>query len=192
MLRDKLAETLAIHAEEIADSCHELGRLDFLSDREEEIWSPLFAICRVLCPDRWGELTRAAVDISTAKTAEARKHTELAHQHEDVAQQIEFGERALRDLIQIIGSRRTKSISTADAIPALRELPTGPWRAYRGEGLKPGIEGSMLLASLLEPFVVRPRTIRLRPKSQGANGSTAKGYVLADLMEAAKKTGVFP
>jgi hypothetical protein len=79
-----------------------------------------------------------------------------------------------------------------EAIPALRDLPTGPWRAFRGEGLKPNIEGSMMLASLLEPFGVRPRTIRLRPKSQGANGSTAKGYVLADLIEAAQKTGVFP
>jgi hypothetical protein len=49
----------------------------------------------------------------------------------------------------------------------------------------------MLLASLLEPFGVRPRTIRLRPKSQGPSGSTAKGYVLAELIEAAKKIGVF-
>lgn len=88
--------------------------------------------------------------------------------------------------------RRRTSISTVEAIPALRDLPTGPWRAFRGEGLKTNIEGSMMLASLLEPFGVRSRTIRVRPKSQGPNGSTAKGYVLADLMEAAQKTGVFP
>jgi hypothetical protein len=190
-LRDKLVELVAIHAEEIADAYTDLGRLEFLSDREEEIWSPLFAICRVLCPDRWSELTRSAVDISTAKTAEAKKFTDLPQQ-EDAAQQVEYGERALRDLISVTQSRRRKSISTADAIPALRDLPTGPWRAFRGEGLKPNIEGSMMLASLLEPFGVRPRTIRLRPKSLGANGSTAKGYVLADLVEAARKTGVFP
>jgi hypothetical protein len=190
-LRDKLAEMLANNSERIADAYVDLGRFDFLADREEEIWSPLFSICRALCPDRWGELVRAAVDISTAKTAEARKFTDLP-QHEYAAQRIEYGERAVRDLIQIIRSQKKKSISTADAIPALRELPTAPWRAFRGEGLKPGIEGSMMLASLLEPFGVRPRTIRLRPKSQGANGSTIKGYALAALTEAGQKTGVFP
>jgi hypothetical protein len=191
-LRDKLTELIAIRSQAIADAYTDLGRLDFLADREEEIWMPLFTICRVLCPDRWHELIRVAVDISTAKTAEAKKFTDIP-QHEAAAQQIEFGERVLRDLIHVMESRRRKSISTADAVPALRDLPTGPWRAFRGEGLKPNIEGSMLLASLLEPFGVRPRTIRLRPKSQGgASGSTAKGYVLCDLQEAAEKTGVFP
>jgi putative DNA primase/helicase len=190
-LRDRLAEMVSTQAVKIADAYSDLGRLDFLTDREEEIWSPLFSMCRVLCPDRWDELIRVAVDISTAKTAEAKKFSDLP-QYEDAAQQIEYGERALWDLIHIIESRRRKSISTADAIPALRELATGPWRAFRGEGLKPNIEGSMMLASLVEPFAVRPRTIRLRPRSQGANGSTAKGYVLADLKEAAQKTGVFP
>jgi hypothetical protein len=189
-LRDKVAALLATRAQDVADAYSDINGLDFLSDREVEIWSPLFALCRVFCPDRWDELIRAAVDISTAKTAEARKHTDIP-QHEDAALQIEYGERALRDLIQIIKSQRRKAISTAAAIPALRDLPTGPWRAFRGEGLKPNIEGTMLLASLLEPFGVRPRTIRVRPKSQGASGSTAKGYVLADLVEAAKKTGVF-
>jgi putative DNA primase/helicase len=189
--RDRLTELIPIHSQSIADAYTDLGRLDFLTDREEEIWTPLFTICRVLCPDRWGELIRVAVDISTAKTAEAKKFTDIP-QHEDAAQKIDNGERALRDLIQIIRSRRRKAISSVESIPALRDLPTAPWRAFRGEGLKPNIEGSMMLASLLEPFGVRPRTIRLRPKSQGTNGSTAKGYVLADLMEAAQKTGVFP
>jgi Protein of unknown function (DUF3631) len=190
-LRDKLAETIAIHAEQIAAAYSDLGRLSWLSDREEEIWTPLFTICRVLCPDRWDELIRVAVDISTAKTAEAEKFSDIP-QHEDAAQKIEYGERALRDLIKVIESRRRKAISTVESIPALRDLPTAPWRAYRGEGLKTNIEGSMMLASLLEPFGVRPHTIRLRPKSQGANGSTAKGYVLAELLEAARKKGVFP
>jgi hypothetical protein len=190
-LHGKLAEVLLIHSQAIADAYSALGCLDFLSDREEEIWTPLFTICRVLCPDRWEELIRVAVDISTAKTAEAKKFTDIP-QYEDAAQQLEYGERVLRDLIEIIKKSRRKSISSVASIPALRELPTGPWRAFRGEGLKPGIEGTMMLASLLEPFGVRPRTIRLRPKSQGAKGSTAKGYVLADLLEAARKTGVFP
>jgi hypothetical protein len=190
-LREKLIGLLAINAEEIAAAYIDLDRLDWLSDREEEIWSPLFAICQVLCADRWEELVRVAMDISTAKTAEAKKFTDIP-QHEDAAQQIEYGERALKNLIEIIKNSRRKSISTVDAILALRDLPTGPWRAFRGEGLKTNIEGSMLLASLLEPFGVRPRTIRLRPKSQGAHGSTAKGYVLSDLKEAAQKTGVFP
>ena len=190
-LRDKIASTIGSYSQDIVETYAALPRLDFLADREEEIWTPLFTLCRVFCPDRWQELERAAADISTGKTVRARKYTDL-QQHEDAAQQIEYGERVLRDLIHVTESSKGKSMSTADAIPALRDLPTGPWRAYRGEGLKPGIEGSMMLASLLEPFGVRPRTIRLRPKSQGANGSTAKGYTLADLIEAAQKTGVFP
>jgi hypothetical protein len=189
-LREKIASTVGSYSQDIADTYSALPQLEFLTDREEEIWGPLFVVCRVFCPDRWQELERVAMDISTGKTVQARKYTDLA-QHEDAAQQIEYGERALRDLIQIIKSQRRKAISTAAAIPALRELPTAPWRAFRGEGIKPNIEGSMLLASLLEPFGVRPGTIRLRPKSEGASGSTAKGYVLAALIEAAQKTGVF-
>lgn len=80
-MRDKLAELLAIDSPAIADAYCDLGNLHCLADREEEIWSPLFAICQVVCPDRWDELIRVAVDISTAKTAEAREYRDLP-QHE--------------------------------------------------------------------------------------------------------------
>jgi uncharacterized protein DUF3631 len=190
-LKEKIESLVSSSAEDIASSYETLPSLGFLTDREEEIWSPLFAICRVLCPERWDELVRTAVDISTLKTAAPRKHFELPA-HEDAEQQIEYGERAVRDLVQVIVNQSKTSIRSIDAIAALRDLPTGPWRTFKGEGLKPNIEGSMALASLLEPFGIRPTTIRLRPRSEGALGSTAKGYKLADLKEAAKKTGVFP
>jgi hypothetical protein len=142
-LRDRLTELMAIHSQSIADAYSDLGRLEFLTDREEEIWTPLFTLCRVLCPDRWDELIRSAVDISTAKTAEAKKFTDIP-QHEDAAQQLEYGERALRDLIQVapcdFGRRRivrglTPNGSNSDAsimLPSILRLRPSPRKARHG------------------------------------------------------------
>ena len=47
--------------------------LDFLRDRDREIWKPLFTLCQVLAPDRVPELQRSAIDIATLKTLPVRR-----------------------------------------------------------------------------------------------------------------------
>jgi hypothetical protein len=172
VLREQLSAALSSKAEEIAAAVKEFVGLPFLFDRDEEIWTPLFVLCRLLCPDRIAELERAAADISAAKTARARKYLELGDDEDD-AQEREYAVWLLRALAVITAHH--EQITTQEAIAKLREIPTSPWRRFRGAGLKDGIEGGMVLAGLLSQFGIKPTTIRVAPKSEGT-GSTAKGY----------------
>jgi hypothetical protein len=179
-LRERLNAALSSKAEEIAQAAGGFKGLSFLTDRDEEIWTPLFVLCRLLCPDRIDELERAAADISAAKTARARKYLELGEEEDD-AQEQEYAVRLLRDMAVITADR--KQITTQEAIAKLREIPTSPWRRFRGAGLEDGIEGGMVLAGLLSRFGVKSSTIRIAPKSAGT-GSTAKGYKRDALLNA--------
>jgi hypothetical protein len=76
-----------------------------------------------------------------------------------------------------------KQITTQEAITKLRQIPTSPWRRFRGDGLKDGIEGAMVVAGLLSQFGVKSSTIRIAAKNVGT-GSTAKGYKRRDLLNA--------
>jgi hypothetical protein len=184
-LRDMLHEIVESKSAEIYAAMVAFEGLPYLTDRDEEIWTPLFVICQILCPDRMDELVRAAVDMATAKTADAKKFTELAAQ-EKVAAEQEYSERLLLDMISIVGDRQ--HISTAELIPLLRAIPTSPWRKFRGAGLKDGIDGAMDIAALLSRFGVSPKTLRVAPK--GAKNSTAKGYTRQALLDAAQEAGL--
>jgi hypothetical protein len=182
-LREKLNAAVSSRAQEIGEAAGGFDGLPFLTDRDEEIWTPLFVLCRLLCPDRLPELSRAAADMSAAKTAKPRRHVELGEE-EDQAQEQEYAERLLRDMVAITDER--DQITTQEAIAKLREIPTSPWRRFRGEGLRDGIEGGMLLSRMLSQFGVKPTTIRIAQKNLGV-GSTAKGYKREALLEAVHK-----
>jgi len=184
-LREIISAAVSSKAEEIAEALRSFEGLSFLTDRDEEIWSPLFILCRLLCPDRIDELTRAAADLSAAKTAKARRYSELGEE-EEKAQDEEYADRLLRDMVLVIGDQ--KQITTQEAIAKLREIPTSPWRRFRGDGLKDGIEGGMVLSGLLSRFGVKPSTIRIAPKDAGT-GSTAKGYRRDALLNALAEIG---
>jgi Protein of unknown function (DUF3631) len=179
-LREIISAAISSKAEEIAEALRSFEGLSFLTDRDEEIWSPLFILCRLMCPDRIDELTRAAADLSAAKTAKARRYPELGEE-EERAQDEEYADRLLRDMVLVIGDQ--KQITTQEAVAKLREIPTSPWRRFRGDGLKDGIEGGMVLSGLLSRFGVKPSTIRIAPKDAGT-GSTAKGYKRDALLNA--------
>jgi Protein of unknown function (DUF3631) len=179
-LREMISATVSSKAEEIAQAVRGFEGLSFLTGRDEEIWTPLFVLCRLICPDRIDELTRAAADISAAKTAKARRYAELGEE-EDRAQDEEHAVRLLRDMLHVIGDQ--ERITTQEAIAKLREIPTSPWRRFRGDGLKDGIEGGMVLSGLLSRFGVKPSTIRIAAKDAGT-GSTAKGYKRDALLNA--------
>ena len=180
VLRERLNVVVSTKAQEIAEAVGGYEGLPFLTGRDEEIWTPLFIMCRLLCPHRVPELTRAAADISAAKTAKPRRYFELG-QEEDDAQEVEYAVRLFHDMISVIGDE--EQITTQEAITKLRDIPTSPWRRFRGDGLKDGIEGGMVLSGLLSQFGVKPTTIRIAPRNLGT-GSTAKGYKRRALLDA--------
>jgi hypothetical protein len=182
-LREKLSAAISSKAQEIAEAVDGFEGLPFLTDRDEEIWTPLFILCRLLCPNRVADLTSAAADMSAAKTAKPRKYIELGEE-EDRAQEQEYAIRLLRDMVVVSAVR--DQITTQEAIAKLREIPTSPWRRFQGEGLKDGIEGAMVVSRILSQFCVKPSTIRIAPKNLGT-GSTAKGYKRRALLKALHK-----
>lgn len=180
-LRETINAAVSSRAEEITEALRSFEGLRWLvNDRDEEIWTPLFVLCRLLCPDRLPELGRAAADISAAKTAKPKKLSELGEEEERV-QEEEYSVRLLRDMLHVIDDQ--KQITTQEAITKLRQIQTSPWRRFRGDGLKDGIEGAMVVAGLLSRFGVKPSTIRIAAKDVGT-GSTAKGYKRHALLNA--------
>jgi hypothetical protein len=144
-------------------------RAQFLNDRDEEIWAPLFAICKVIAPDRYRQLQRLAVDLCSLKTADKRSHTTL-DMFEEKSQSMEYGERALVDLLAVMNNE--KSIFGDEAVKRLRELDLSPWRTFRGKGIE-----QINLADLLSGFGVPPVNIRI--------GKTVKrGYRRIDVEQA--------
>lgn len=158
---------------EILDAYASGPDLDFLDDRDEEIWRPLFALCTVLAPGRIAELQRAAVDMATEKTLGVRKYTTLGGA-EKSTQADDYAKRLVRDLLTVMGDNG--SIWTQDALDGLRELPTGPWRKFQGTGLTPHS-----MSNLLSTFGIKPKLIRVGGRK---TGRVARGYE-RDVIEAA-------
>jgi len=75
--------------------------LEFLTDRDEEVWTPLFCVCEMLAPSRLEQLTRQAVDMATEKTWESRRYVNL-RKMEDEAQEEEYAERLLCDVHDVL------------------------------------------------------------------------------------------
>jgi hypothetical protein len=181
-IASEVAEAVSERIEQIRDAYRNYynlyRKLDFLDNREQEIWKPLFTLCQVFAPDRIHELERSAADISALKTMPVRRFEHLKVEEERV-QKLEYAERLLRDSLMVIGER--DRITSVELVRGLREIPTSPWRTYEGTGIT-----EISLASMLKLFEVEPKTIRFKPKSQP--NSTAKGYRRESLDKALKAT----
>lgn len=176
-LRSKLELLSTEKIDQVVSAYHAHARLDYLGDRDEEIWLPLMAICFVLEPGRLADLPRVSVDLSMDKMAPARLMVDLKGA-EEKADEIEYAERLLRDMVTIIG--KEKGIFTRDALPKLYELPTAPWRKFRGEGLT-----ALDIGLLLGRFKgLSRRSIRVGTKYRGKGQPVGKGYLKADLEKA--------
>jgi protein gp37 len=154
--------------------------MDYMRDRDQEIWKPLFALCQVMAPDRMPELERSAIDIATFKTRPPLRLAEL-HDEEEKAWRREYAELLLQHCLRVLGDR--DRITTADLMAGLRDIPLAPWREYEGCGVT-----AISLAAMLKPFGIEPKMIRVRPKGQAQD--TVRGYFRIDLIKAQK--GVTP
>jgi hypothetical protein len=176
-LRAEIAELFKqIPANDILGMYHNHAPLEFLTDRDEEIWTVLFTLCHLLAPRRLNELKACAVDIATEKTAESRKYIELLKDDntEEAAMEHEYKERLLLDLYSLFLDGATKIPST-QAVELLKQIPTAPWRKFRGTGLD-----AKDLAYMLRQFNLGPDPIYLgggRGDGPGRkNQNVCKGY----------------
>lgn len=175
-LRNRVAAMAGDVQVDVQSTYQNHGGLDFLQDRDEEIWLPLFAVCAAFCPSRLDQLKQVATDLSVEKTQDAHSYIASADA-EKAAENEEYAKRLIDDLLQLIDGR--KSIFTAEAVDQLKAIPTAPWRKFRGDdGLN-----AIIMAQLLEPHHVEPTLIRVGGK--GPNAQVKRGYRREDL-EAAR------
>jgi hypothetical protein len=185
-LRDRITDALKRTGASIRADFESFTGLDFLTDRDEEIWTSLFILCAHFCPERMDAFKMAAVDIATEKTADKRRYVNLLKE-EDEANEAEYAERLLNDLCDVmtgskIGAAPIDRISTEGAIQALRAIPTAPWRGFRGAGLD-----KRSIADLLSRFNVRPAV--LRSAGGRKNSKLFRGYLLKDVSAARTRLG---
>lgn len=184
-LREAARTIIEESSVDIVGEYHKLIGANFLSfltsDRDQDIWYPLFAICAVLAPERMEELKRAAVDMATDKTAPRRRAVDLLKDGaEDDALDIEFSETLLRDMLTVCNGQDV--LYTQDALPRLKELATSPWRRFRGKGLD-----AIDVGNLLSRFGIAPKAIRTGGKKEGAK--VLRGYRKVDLERAVEQLG---
>ncbi len=167
----------------VAEAYADFKGIEFLTDRDEEIWTPLFLLCKFFAPARMTELSRIATDMATEKTQDATKYHKLLGEGAEQREQDDYYAKVLlRDLARVING--AKVLSTAAAIEALRALPTAPWRKYRGDGLS--VHSA---ADMLARFGVRPVTFR---PPGGRHTKTMRGYRLEQVLKAMEREKVKP
>jgi uncharacterized protein DUF3631 len=162
-LRDALSKQVAGEVGRITDLYAAHKGLDFLSSRDEEIWLPLFVTCEALAPELLPRLLKVAVDMAAEKSTIPRRSFVTLLDEEKRVIDHEYGIRLLRDLCAVINGR--KYATTAEALAALRDLPTAPWRAFRGKGLS-----DIDMGNMLDVFGVHPRSIKV------AKNKVQRGY----------------
>jgi hypothetical protein len=148
-------ETVKSFASEIAATYASLPELSFLSDRDEELFAPLFSVCAVLAPERVAELRECARKLCDTKTGDAVDDS--------------LPMRVLADVRKVWPEDADAMFSEA-LLGALRALPESPW----AEEVKLTPRS---LARRLRGFDVRPRTVRV-------GEGQAKGYVREELVKA--------
>ena len=177
-LRELASAAIERHRDRIAETFSTYPSLEFLMDRDEEIWTPLFVLCSIFAHDRIPELSRIAVDLATEKTAEARKYTAL---HEDEALDDQYALKLLHDLYAVLLTSG-KVIGSSEAVEALQAIPTAPWRKFRGKGIRVHDLGNML-----SRFGVKP--VRIAIGSGRGNQKFLRGYKREHLEAAITKEG---
>lgn len=137
--------------------CHRQD-LEFLEDREAELWLPLFSVCRVIAPERLEELKTFALNISRRKQSE---------------EPAEFGVLLLKDIREIFYRNEADRLPTVGLLSALAGNEESPWSTWsNGKGLD-----ARGLARLLRPFKIGSHNLRMDDRT------IPKGYERVDFEE---------
>jgi hypothetical protein len=156
LLRETMEKLAEARGKEIGEVYENLQGFTELSDRDEEIWQPLFAVCAVLAPERLGELREAAIALSRWKS-EADQDDSLPL-------------RLLTDIRSLL-ERCEEKVPSVDLVSWLNKLPESPW-AEAGRELS-----QSRLARLLRPFGVSSRDVR-------CDDGVKRGYLKTELQGA--------
>jgi hypothetical protein len=133
--------------------------VEFLEDREAELWQPLFALCQIAAPERVDELTGIATRISRGK------HDEEPN---------DFGVLLLRDIRDGFNRAHSDRLASSRLLQDLSSVEESPWAGWsNGRGLD-----ARWLARLLRPFRITPHNLRFE------SGTIAKGYERSDFEDA--------
>jgi hypothetical protein len=129
-----------------------------LRDRQADNWRPLLAIADAFGAD-WARRGREAA------LSWAGQH------HDEDAAVVLLGD--IRDIFDRLGLDRLPSQTMVDHLTAADDAPWSEWRGMNGN-LQPRKLSQGELAKLLEPFQIRPQTIRVFAATSGR--PTLKGY----------------
>jgi hypothetical protein len=153
-IKDAVSRFAAAHQTEIEQAYHRVVDMDmeYLNDRDADLWSPLFAMCVSCSPERIAELKECAITLSKAKAGDDADNS-----------------LSLKLLIDIrtVWPNGKQRCYTAALVQLLQGLEDSPWGQYELSGHK--------LAAMLRPYEVTPREMRID------NGSNKNGYEFSDL-----------
>ena len=187
-IADEIKNAIAENLETIQEN-YMAVELSFLTDRDAEIWRPIFAIAQTLEPESIGNLRRIAVDMSTSKTQDIRRYGMVNQEEEERnIRREEYARRAVADLL--IVTEKRESIAANEAVALLKEIDIAPWRKYEGTGL----EGRML-ADLVAVLELRSKPIRGNAKGKavkynGKDQNVFRGFTRTDILACAKKYNI--
>ena len=157
-LRDRLSLWAAAVVDSIKQRLDDDDAIDMpdgITDRDADVWEPLFLIADA-AGDHWPDTAR--VTAVTHVTA-----------YKDEASSASWGLRLLSDMRQVMGDR--DSMFTSAILEALAKIEESPWGDIKGKPLT-----DRGLADRLKPYQLKSKLIRI--------GSTvARGYSRADFVD---------
>jgi hypothetical protein len=124
------------------------------SERDREIWTPLFSLAATLKADKatMDELTAASVDISSLRGVERRMDSVV---EDEAEKERSYAVRLLTDVRAVLKPGEA-AVPSRELVERLRLLPTGPWRSYQRSGLS-----EITLAQLLGAFGLESKDRRI-------------------------------
>lgn len=149
-IRQLLAKWTEKSRTTVGTAYESMDDLGFLTDRDADLWMPLFAVCAVAAPERITELEQCAILLTQTKAAD------------DVEDSLQL--KLLAD-VRNVWPAEPGQMLTITLLDALRKIPDSPWAEYDLSARK--------LARMLRLYEVRPRQIRV-------TSGTGKGYLKED------------
>jgi Protein of unknown function (DUF3631) len=153
-IRELLAAWTQENQTDVRAAYEGMGDLIFLTDRDADLWMPLFAVCAVAAPERIDELAQCAKALTKTKAAD------------DVEDSLPL--KLLAD-VRNFWPAETVQMPSASLLEALRGSPDSPW-------MECGLN-SRKLARMLRPYEIQPRQIRVI-------SGTCRGYLREEFEQA--------
>jgi hypothetical protein len=154
-IKQAIEQWAQTNLEDVRKANNAIDDLEFLADREDEIWSPLFVLCSMLAPERLNELKTCALMLVAKKAADAVEDSlalkllsDLQEVQPKIRQQ-ELDERAGAEAV----------VAGNILVQKLQALDDNPWNVRDHELT------TRKLARMLRPFDVEARPVRIGQKS---------------------------